>query len=78
MVELYGDALGYAGLLHGYAVKNIGNGHSALGVGNDNELAIGKELLNQGVETVVVGFVQGGIDLVEEDERRGLGLEDAQ
>ena len=76
--EFDGDTFGYAGLLHGYAVEDVGNAHGSLGVSDDNELAVSEELLNQGIKPLVVGFIQRGIDLIENAQGADLGTEDGK
>ncbi len=77
LAEVDADDLGDAGLLHGDAVDDVGLGHGALAVGDDDELGglahVGDEL----GEAADVGLVERGVDFVEHAEGRGLELEDA-
>ena len=64
MVEVDGDFLADALGLHRYAVEHIGDAHSALGVGDDYELGILLEFLQYHIEPLIVGLIEGGVDLV--------------
>ena len=47
-------------------------------MGDDYELGVLLEFLEQHIEPLVVGLVECGVNLVEEAERRGLCLEDGE
>src|SRR5688572_9941279 len=69
-VEFDADTFADAGFLHGDAVEDVGDGHGSLRVGDDNELRKIEEVDDDAVEALIVGFVQSGVDFVEDGERR--------
>ena len=75
-VELHGHTLGDPLLLHGHAVERAGDAHCALVVGDHDELRVTEEILDDRGEAGGVGFIERGIDFVEDAERRRLRLED--
>ncbi len=75
--EGYADDLADAGFLHGDAVHDVGLFHGALLVGDDDELGVVAHLGDEAGEAAYVGFVERGVDLVEDAEGCGLELEGA-
>src|SRR5712691_9615974 len=69
-VEVDADDLRDAGLLHGDTVDDVGLGHGAFTVGDDDELCGGAHVVDEFGEAAYVGFV-------EDAEGRGLELEDS-
>jgi len=63
-------------LLHGNAIDHIGDGHRFLAVGNDDELGVVQELVEDGDKASDIGFVERGIDLIEDTERTGSILKE--
>ena len=81
--ELDADLGRDAGFVLGDAVDRVGFLHRAFLVGDDDELAAAAavvfdfgELADHRVVDVDIGFVQRGIDFVEDAERAGFGLID--
>jgi hypothetical protein len=74
--QLDAHDLAHALLFHRDAVENVRHRDRALVVGDDQELGVGGEIRDQGVEAADVGVVERGVDLVEQEERRGPHLED--
>src|SRR5438132_6417495 len=69
---------GRAAGLHGDAVEAVGRLHSALLVGDDEQLGLVAELVHEVEEAVQVDVVEGGLDLVEQVERRRAAAEDGE
>ena len=69
---------GHPGLLHGHAIDRIGRLHGPGIVGDDQELGVGLELVEQPGEPADVGVIQRGVHLVHQAERAGLGEIDAE
>ena len=59
-------------------VEDIRDAHRSLGVGNDDELGVEFEVLQEKIETLIVRLVQGGIDLIQEAEGSRLGFENGK
>src|SRR5712691_7448303 len=76
-VEVDADDLRDAGLLHGDTVDDVGLGHGAFAVGDDDELCGGAHVVDEFGEAAYVGLVEGSVDFVEDAEGRGLELEDS-
>ena len=72
------DVFRHSGLFHGDAVKRVGPGHRLFRMGDDDKLRKREELAEDLNEAADVGFVQRGIDFVEDAERAGLAAEDCQ
>ena len=45
---------------------------------DDDKLTVDEEFLKQGVESFVIGFVEGGVDFVEDAQGAGFGAEDSK
>jgi len=58
--EAHAYGLADAEFLHGDVVHHIGAGHGALGGGDDDELGVVDEVIEDFDEAVDVGFVEGG------------------
>ena len=69
------DDFGDAGLLHGYAVKDAAGLHGFAVVGDDDELRLAAHFADETGEAADIGFVEWGIDFVEDAERAGLVAE---
>ena len=69
MVEVDGYSLADALRLHSHAVKHIRNTHRSLGVRDYDELGFLLEFPDNGVKTLVVGLIEGGVNFVQEAER---------
>src|SRR6266496_2983627 len=69
--------LGNSGFLHGDSIQYRRNSHSFLAVSDENKLGLHTHLFHQFREAPDVSFVKRSIDLVEDAERAGLVLEDA-
>ena len=67
-----------ARFLHGHAVEHVDHLHRALDVRDEDELRPIGHRADHLVVSGNVGFVERGIDLVEDAERRGLDLEDGE
>ena len=72
-MELHGDQLADALLLHRHPVENVRNLNSALVMGDDEELALTGHLVDQLIETAHIGIVQSRIDLIEQERRAMVG-----
>ncbi len=64
--------------MHGYAIEDVGDGHGALGVSDDDKLTVDQEFLQHGVKAVVVGLIKCSVDLVEDTQWASLGAEDSE
>ena len=53
VAELHAHPRGDARLLHGDAVEAVADAHRPLGVGDDDELGLGDELLDDAIESSV-------------------------
>src|SRR5262249_32818182 len=62
----------------GDAVQNVGGRHRLLGVSDDDELRVLLKLAQDIGIAANVGFVEGGVDFIEDAERTGLAAEDGQ
>src|SRR5205807_3417368 len=69
---------GRAAGLHGDAVEAVGRLHSALLVGDDEQLGLVAELVHKVEEAMEVDVVEGGLDLVEQVEGGGPAAEDGE
>ena len=69
------DHVGHAVAAHAHAVQRVGDLHGALLVGDDDELAVLAQLLEDVEQPAEVDVVEGGLDLVEHVERARPGLE---
>lgn len=76
-VEVDADDFGDAGFLHGDAEDDVGFAHGAFVVGDNDELGVFAHFVDEAGEAAYVGFVEGGVDFVEDAEGAGLELEDA-
>src|SRR3954470_5022986 len=56
LIELHRDSLAHALFLHCDAVKDVGDLHGALVVGDDDELALREEFLDDQTKALIVGF----------------------
>ncbi len=70
--EAHADGFGNAEFFHGHAVHHVGAGHGALGVGDDDELAVVDETIEHFDKAVDVRFVERGVEFVEHAEGAGL------
>ena len=70
--ELDAEELADAALLHGDSVEGVGAGHSALVVGDDHELALADEAVEQLDEAADVRLVERCVHFVEHAEGGGL------
>jgi hypothetical protein len=70
--QINGHQLGDAHFYHGYAVDDVGAGHGALVVCDDDELGFLRKFLDDLVEFVDVGIIEWGIYLIENTEWGGL------
>src|SRR5262245_8556155 len=77
-VQLDGNQLRNARLLHGNAVQAVGDLHGFAIVGNDDELRVLLHTTQHLDEPADVGIVERRVDLVEEAERARLVLEHAE
>src|SRR5208337_3987076 len=68
--------LGDAGLLHGDAIEDAAGLHGLAVVGYDDELRLGAHVGDEPGETADVGFIEWGVDFVEDAEGAGLIAED--
>src|SRR3984957_21068947 len=75
--EAHGNQLRDTGLLHGHPVKHGSDAHGFLAVGEEYELGLHAHFLDQFGEAADVGFIERGVDFVEDAERAGRVLEDA-
>ncbi len=78
LMELDADDLADAMVGHGDTVEDIGHTDRAFIVGDDDELGVFEEALEDTDEAVDVGFVEGGVELVEDAERAGFDLVDGE
>ena len=76
LVELDRYALANALLLHGHSIQHVRYLHRPLRMRNNNKLRLLQKFLHDQIEALVVGFVEGGIDFVEDAEGGGFGFED--
>jgi hypothetical protein len=65
-------------LVDGDAEEDVGGLHGLAVVGDDDELRVLFELGEDAGETAGVGFVEGGVDFVEDDEGAGVNAEDGR
>src|SRR5262245_7961227 len=77
-VQLDGNQLRNARLLHGNAVQAVGDLHGFAVVGNDDELRVLLHPTQHLDKAADVGVVERRVDLVEEAERARLVLEHAE
>ena len=77
-MELDGDQLRDAALLHRHAIEKVGDLHGALVVRDEDELRAMLEGVQRAQEAVDVDLVEGVVGLVEDAERRRSVLEDGQ
>src|ERR1700686_3536692 len=75
--EAYRNKFGDARLLHGYTVQHRGDAHGFLAVSDEDELGLDAHFFNQFGEAADVGFIERGVDFVEDAEGAGRILEDA-
>src|SRR5580658_1050822 len=75
--EAHRDQLRHTGLLHGYAVEYRRNAHRLLAVGDQHELGLDAHLLHQFGEAADVRLVEWRVHFIEDAERAGRVLEDA-
>src|SRR5712692_3915881 len=77
-VQLNRDQLRDPGLLHGHAVKTVGDLHRLPIVSDEDELGVLLHAAQHFHEPADVGVVERRVDLVEEAERARLVLEEAE
>ena len=75
--EAHRHQLRNARLLHGHAVENGRDAHGLLAVRDEHELGLHAHLLDQFGEAADVGLVERRVDFVEDAERAGRVLENA-
>src|SRR3989344_556806 len=68
--EEFADAIA----AHGDAIEDAGAAHGLAVVGDNNELALLREVLNHVAVAAAVGLVEGGIGLVKDEERWRVDL----
>ena len=73
-LEFDADQTADAAFLHSDAVKNVGGADSSFVVGDDDELGVLEEAFEDVEEAVDVGFVQRGVQLVQQAKGAGLDL----
>src|SRR5699024_1308102 len=78
LVEVQLEQLGNAVLLHGHAIEDVGGLHGAAAVGDDDELGLAADPPQILGEADHVGVVQGGLDLVQDAEGRGVDRQDGK
>jgi hypothetical protein len=69
-VELDGDKLRNTAFLHRYAVQQIRDLHSALVMGNENELGVTLEGMQSTEEAFDIRLIEGSVCFVKNAERR--------
>jgi len=72
--DLFADAR----FLHRDAVEDVRGGHRFFRVGDEDELREVGKFSEDGGEAADVGFVEGGVDFVQEAERGRLAAEDGE
>src|ERR1043165_1506984 len=77
-LKLYRHQLRDTCLLHRYAIKSAGHLHRPLVVRDHDELRVLGHLDDLISKASHVRFVKWSVDLVEQAERRGPGMEDAE
>ena len=75
-MKLDADNLADAFLLHGHPIEHVGHGDGALVVGDDDELRVGEEALQHTHKLVDIGFVERGVQFVQNAEGAGPDLID--
>ena len=73
-LEFDADQAADAAFLHSNAVKNVGGADGSFVVGDDDELGVLEEAFEDVEEAVDVGFVQRGVQLVQQAKGAGLDL----
>ena len=76
--HFHADGFGDAEFFHGDAVHDIGAAHGAFVMGDDDELAFLDEFIEHFEEAADVGFVEGGVEFVEDTERTGFDHVDGE
>ena len=77
-LELNRDRLGNTRIFHRHSIKQIPNFHGFLVMGDDNELRIIGQTLDESVEADHICIVKGSIDLVQQAERTRLDEKDGK
>ena len=70
--EAHANRLRYTEFFHGHPIHHIGASHGAFGVGDDDELGAIDEAIENLDETVDIGLVERGVELVKDAERGGF------
>lgn len=78
MAEVDADDFADAVFFHGDAVDDVCAGDGAFVVGDDEELALGDEAVEDFDEAFDIGFVEGGVHFVEDAEGAGLDHVDSE
>ena len=73
-LEFDADQTADAAFLHSDAVKNVGGADGSFVVGDDDELGVLEEAFKDVEEAVDVGFVQRGVQFVQQAKGAGLDL----
>ena len=75
ILELNRDSLGNTRIFHCHSIKQIPNVHGFLVMGDDNELRIIGQTLDESVEADHICIIKGSIDLVQQAEGTRLDEE---
>ena len=67
--KVYGHHFRYALLLHRDSEQHVGKFHGAFVVGNDDNLGILTDDLQQVIEAEDIGIIQGCIDFIQQAKR---------
>ena len=78
IVELDGYKLRDTRLLHGHAVEIFGHLHGDFIMRDDDKLRLPREVADDIEKTSTVGIIKRCIDLIEDAERRGFDLVEAE
>jgi len=76
--EVHADGFRDSEFFHGNAVHDVSSGHGSFAVGDDDELGLVDEAVEDFEEALDVGFVKGGVELVEHAEGAGLDHVDGE
>lgn len=77
-LEFDADEAADAAFLHSDAVKDVSGADGSFVVGDDDELGVLKEAFEDVEEAVDVGFVQRGVQFVQQAKGAGLDLVDGE